>query len=481
MTTIDLKQIESAELPPELVLISDNIKSLGGTTYIVGGWVRDCLLKINSNDFDLEIHGLEFDELRSILSAHGRPNLVGKAFGVITMSIKGINYDFSFPRTESKTGVGHKGFLVKPDKNLTFEIAASRRDFTIYSMGIKLPEMTLADPFNGISDLKKGVLKHVSDAFSEDPLRALRAVHFAARFNLKVDKQTLELCSKQPLDELPNERIFAELQKLLLKSKKPSIGLEVMRISGILKFFPELKALVGVKQDPEWHPEGDVWEHNNLVVDEAAIIRDTEINSDDPNSKFEKLALMFGALCHDFGKPATTIFKDGRWRSPSHDVRGVKKTHQFLARITNDQKLIKRVTDYVREHLKPALYYNARHNIKPSTIRRLSTKINITRLLRIAKADHFGRHTPDALEKRFEAGDWLLKKSQELDVLSNTPKPLLTGKILLSLGLKPGPKLGDLIKKSFEIQLDEGWGSPEQAIDWAKKNLPQRRGGAEEK
>jgi tRNA nucleotidyltransferase (CCA-adding enzyme) len=215
-----------------------------------------------------------------------------------------------------------------------------------------------------------------------------------------------------------------------------------MRKMDLLRFFPELKALVGVKQDPEWHPEGSVWEHNNLVIDAAAEIRDRDIEADRPDTDLEKTSLMFGALCHDFGKPCTTILKDGRWRSPGHDVAGEKPTRLFMARLTKDTKLTERVVSYVREHLKPALYYKVRHEIKPSAIRRLSLRVNIEKLVRMAKSDHFGRLTQDAMERRFEAGDWLLEQSRLLNVLDEQPKPLLTGKMLLSLGVKPGPIMG---------------------------------------
>jgi len=256
----------------------------------------------------------------------------------------------------------------------------------------------------------------------------------------------------------------------LLLAPKPSIGLEYLKEMKLLKYFPELEALIGVKQDPIWHPEGDVWEHNLKVIDEAAEIRDQEFEGG-LDSEFEKMAMMLGALCHDFGKPKVTIFKKGRWRSPGHEAVGEKPTLSFLSRITKDQQLIKQVVAYVKDHLKPAMYFKVRSEIKPSAIRRLSLRIDIKKLVRMAKADHFGRTTPDAIEKRFEAGDWLLEQSQKLDVLDNRPKPLLTGKLLISLGMSPGPQMGNLIRESFELQLEDQIKTIEDVVQWAKNKL----------
>ncbi|MDQ3000274.1 MAG: polynucleotide adenylyltransferase [Fibrobacterota bacterium] len=458
-------KISSDILPKRLLQIAMEINQAGGSIYVVGGWVRDLLLDIPCHDYDLEVYGLEMEMLFNILVRHAKPNLVGKSFGIITMRIDGLNFDFAFPRTENKTGPGHKGFSVNSDPFLSFEAASSRRDFTINSMGIKIPEMELADFHNGFRDLQSKVLRHVSDAFSEDPLRVLRAIQFAARFELDIAPETQELCRKLPLAELPMERIYGEFRKLLLKAKRPSLGLEWMRKLGLLDHFPELKALIGVQQEPEWHPEGDVWIHNNMVVDEAAKLRLDEYG------EFENMALMLGALCHDFGKPACTVFSDGRWRSPAHDVRGERPTRSFLDRLTHETALVEAVVAYVREHLKPALLYNARAEIKPSAIRRLALRVDIEKLVRVARADHFGRTTPDALAREFPAGEWLLDQSRLLNVLTNKPKPYLMGRFLLSLGMKAGPDVGKLIAESFELQLEGEIADVAAAEAWARARL----------
>ena len=452
-------------LPKRLLEISADINQAGGAIYLVGGWVRDMLLDIPSHDYDLEVYGLDMERLFNILVRHAKPNLVGKSFGVITMRIDGLNFDFAFPRTENKTGPGHKGFSVASDPFLTFAAASSRRDFTINSMGIKIPEMVLEDHHGGMRDLNAGLLRHVSDAFSEDPLRVLRAVQFAARFEMDIHPDTQELCRRLQLAELPSERIYGEFRKLLLKARRPSLGMEWMRKLGLLPYFPELEALIDVQQEAEWHPEGDVWIHNNMVIDEAAKLRREEYG------EFDNMALMLGALCHDLGKPACTVFSEGRWRSPAHDVRGEGPTRAFLGRLTHETALVETVVAYVREHLKPALLYKARSEIKPSAIRRLALRVDIEKLVRVARADHFGRTTPDALAREFPAGEWLLEQSKLLNVLDEKPKPFLTGKFLLSLGMKPGPDVGKLIAESFELQLEGELVDVAETEAWAKARL----------
>ncbi len=453
-------------LPTPLLTIATDVKAAGGEAYLVGGWVRDYLMGSPSGDYDVEVYGLALDPLLAILKKHGKPNLVGKAFGVITMTLKdGSVYDIAFPRTEKKVGDGHRGFDVTPDPSLDFATASSRRDFTVNAMGLRLPDFALVDCHGGRADLEARLLRHVSPAFSEDPLRALRAVQFAARFEFDIHPATQALCAAQPLEELPRERLFAEFKKLMLRAARPSVGLEWLRRMDMLRYFPELAALIGVPQEPEWHPEGDVWTHTLMVVDQAARLRRQCADEG------EALALMFGALCHDLGKPATTVYKDDRWRSPAHEGRGEKPARTFLARLTNEVGLADEVANYVREHLKPSQLYKVRDTLRPAAIRRLALRIDIEKLVRLARADHLGRTNEEALAGLFPAGDWLLEESRNLDVLAQKPVPFLTGKYLLSLGLKPGPELGRLIAESFELQLEGELADLAAAEAWARGRL----------
>ena len=346
------------KLPAELTKLANAIHQQGGQPILVGGSVRDYLLgQIIPKDLDLEVYHLEANELEMVLSQFGKVLRVGKSFGVLKLVTENAEYDVSLPRRESKTGKGHKGFLVNADPQMTFEEASARRDFTINSIGFDPIHQLWLDPHHGQEDLRKGVLRHVGPAFAEDPLRVLRGAQFAARLNFQLAPETIKLCQTLDLNELSRERLLGEFKKLLLRAERPSIGLEILRQTKSLRFFPELEALIDVPQDPTWHPEGCVWTHTLMVVDEAAKLRVGEEKAD--------LVLMFGALCHDFGKPETTIWKDGHWRSPAHDVLGMQPTEKFLRRLTDEASLIEKVTVLVREHLRPSMLYNDREKVTP--------------------------------------------------------------------------------------------------------------------
>ncbi len=449
---------------PELSKIAKDIAKSEGRSILVGGAVRDhCMGRKISKDLDVEIYGLSPEVLETILKKYGDIHAVGKSFGVLKLKTSDAEYDFSLPRSESKTGKGHRGFMVTPDSAMSYKQAASRRDFTVNSIGYDLLTQELLDPFDGLGDLKRKVLRHIGSSFSEDPLRVLRAMQFAARLEFEIAPETVELCCQLDLAELSRERIFEEFRKLLLKAKRPSIGMEVAKRLGILSYFPELYALIGVQQDPEWHPEGDVWIHTLLVLDEAAALRKGEEKQD--------LGLMFGALCHDFGKPLTTKFLRGRWRSLAHDVEGVVPTERFLRRMTDDRTLIEQVKTLVKEHLRPIQLFNDRLRINSGTIRRLALRVNIPELVLLARADYFGRTLTQEERKCFEAGDWLLDEAERMDVYDEAPRPLLMGRHLLALGMSPGPEIGIILKQAFERQLNGDFLGEDDAISWAESNL----------
>ena len=453
------------QVSSELNKIAQAITRSKGRGILVGGAVRDHFIDQRiSKDLDVEVFGLSMEKLEFVLKQFGNIHAVGKSFGVLKLKTTTAEYDFSLPRREQKTGKGHRGFKIITEPEMSFKEAASRRDFTVNSMGYDLLNNNILDPFEGIDDIKHRKLRHVGPTFAEDPLRVYRAMQFSARLEFKISAQTAKLCRKLELSELPKERIFEEFRKLLLKAKRPSIGLKNAKQLGVLNYFPELKALVGVPQDPKWHPEGDVWTHTLMVLDEAAKLR-TGIEKKD-------MVLMFGALCHDFGKPLTTKFLRGRWRSPSHDTEGINPTLQFMQRLTDDSDLIKQVTSMVKEHLRPIQLFNERDRINSGTIRRLALRVRIPDLILLAKADYLGRNMT---EKRdcFEAGDWLLAEAERMDVKDDRPRPLLMGKHLLKLGMSPGPEIGKILKLAFEKQLNGDLHTNDQAISWAKSNYPE--------
>jgi tRNA nucleotidyltransferase (CCA-adding enzyme) len=443
---------------PKVVEIARAIRSAGGRALLVGGCVRDRLLGQESKDQDVEVFGLDLPALDAVLARFGEVIAIGRAFGVL--QIKGVAIDFSLPRRDSKVGAGHKGFTIAFDPGLDFATAARRRDLTINSIGFDPLSEEILDPHGGRADLQLGVLRATDPAhFSEDPLRGLRVAQFAARFEMRVDPELARLCRALDLSELSGERVLEEWRKLLLKGVRPSLGLEFLRETDLLRFFPELAALVGVPQDPEWHPEGDCWVHNQMVVDEAARLRDG--GPDDA-------VLMFGALLHDVGKPPTTVTENGRVRSPSHDVRGVPLAAAFLERMRAPTELVARVSAMVEHHLAPALF--VKNGATAKGYRRLARKLasagaSVELLLRVARADHLGRTTDEALARRFPAGDEFLAKARELAVEQKPPRDVVLGRHLIARGLTPGVEFGQILERCRELQDETGWDDPERILD----------------
>ena len=444
--------------------IAASVREAGGRALIVGGWVRDRLMRreANSKDVDVEVYGLPSDRVRSLLESLGRVEAVGESFQVYKIG----EIDVSLPRRESKSGRGHRGFDVSGDPSMTFEEAARRRDFRINAIAWDPLTGEYLDPYDGRGDLERRVLRAVDPAtFSDDSLRALRAVQFAARFELTLDRQTRELCRSMSLDDLPPERVWGEVEKLLL-APRPSIGLALALDLGIVaRLFPELQALVACPQEPEWHPEGDVWVHTLQVVDQ------TRQRIDDL-PRPQQLALMLGAVCHDFGKPATTAEMDGRIRSLDHEEQGVAPALLFLDRLNihsiDGYDVRRQVAGFVAQHLKPGAWFKVRDEVGDGAFRRLAHKVDLELLARLAKSDCLGREPG-----RFDcsAMDWFLERARALGVEHRPPPPILLGRHLLEIGLTPGPRVGEILKAVYEQQMDGSVTTLEDAIAAARRLL----------
>jgi tRNA nucleotidyltransferase (CCA-adding enzyme) len=427
---------------------------------IVGGWVRDRLMGRPSKDVDVEVFGIPAERLKTLLDAIGRVDTVGEAFTVY--KVAGV--DVALPRRESKLGRGHKGFEVTGDPSLSLAEAARRRDFTINAISWDPLTDDYVDPHGGRLDLERRVLRAVDpQTFSDDSLRVLRAIQFAARFDLTLDPATRELCRAIPLNDLPPERIWTEIEKLLLQAPRPSVGLELALDLGVIdRLFPELRGLVGCPQEPEWHPEGDVWVHTLLVVDRAR-------ERIDDLSRPHQIALMLGALTHDVGKPATTAVIDGRIRSMNHEEEGVRPAAALLDRLNvhsfDGFDVRREVLGMVANHLKPGAFYKTRDRVGDGAFRRLAAKIDLELLARVAKADCLGR-TGDF---DCSAMDWFLERARALGVQHAPPAPLVLGRHLLALGLEPGPKIGEILRAIYEKQLDGEITTTEEGIEVARE------------
>ena len=469
----DIMAVKSRDmkLPQILITISDTVQQRGAKAIVVGGSVRDHYLQLPIKDYDIEVFGLDsLEELEEILGDLGSVNLVGKSFGVLKFSYDGDEYDFSFPRREEKISDGHRGFDVSVDAGMDFKEAALRRDFTINAMGYDIAEKKFIDPYGGLEDIKQKTLRHIDDiTFIEDPLRVYRAVQFCARFEYELADSSFRLCremvSDGSLEELAKERVYIEWKKLLSKALRPSIGLELFRKLGVLRYFPELEALIGTPQSPKWHPEGDVWIHTLLCVDAMAVIlytQNTQYNEE------QKILYLFAILCHDLGKPTTTtIDDDGNIKSIGHEHAGVPIAKSFMGRLTDEHSLIEGILPLVEQHLKPSQFYRA--NSSDKAIRRLATKVSIEDLVVVAKADFLGRTTDEAQSGIYRAGEWLLERSKLLSVKKSPLANLLQGRDLVELGFEPSPKFGKILDEVYELQLDGIINNKDEAIAYIKE------------
>jgi tRNA nucleotidyltransferase (CCA-adding enzyme) len=456
----------------KVVALARVIHDAGGRALLVGGCVRDELMGNEPKDWDLEVYGLAPERLREILDGFGSVNAVGEAFTVYKL---GHDLDVSIPRRERKSGRGHRAFVIEGDPAMSVEEATRRRDFTINAILQDPLTGELIDPFGGRQDIDACVLRAVSaETFVEDSLRVLRAAQFAARFEFQIEPETVALCQTMDLSDLPAERVWGELEKLLLRARRPSIGLDWLnKLGAIEKVFPEIQSLVGVPQDPEWHPEGDVFVHTMLVVDRARELIDGLTYS-------RQVTVMLAALAHDFGKPPTTQFLEGRWRSRGHEEAGVEPTTRFLDRInvhTIDGYDVRRqVIALVREHLKPGEFYKKRDEVGEGAFRRLARRCEPDLLYRVAKADSLGRNADWVPREKWygaEAQEWFVQRAKALDVENRAPDPLLLGRHLLELGVQPGPRMGEITRAVYEMQLDGRVRTLDEAISEARRLVDQ--------
>jgi tRNA nucleotidyltransferase (CCA-adding enzyme) len=449
--------------PPVAEAMARAIASAGGRALIVGGWVRDRLLGSASKDVDLEVYGLQPGALRGVLEQFGPVNAVGESFTVYKVA----DIDVALPRRESKSGRGHKAFTVEGDPSMPIADAARRRDFTVNAIAWDPLTGEYLDPFDGRGDLlDRRVLRLVDpQTFADDSLRVLRGIQLSARFGLEMEGSTREVCRRIPLDDLPAERVWGEIEKLLLLAPRPSDGFRLARDLGVVsRLFPELEALDGCPQEPEWHPEGDVWVHTLMVVDRAR----TRI---DDLGHPQQVTVMLGAVCHDLGKPPTTAVVDGRIRSMDHEQAGVAPTRQLLDRLNIHSiggfDVRAQIEGIVAHHLKPLAFFKSSTPVGDGAFRRLAQKVNLELLARVAQSDCEGRLG------NFDCSGigWFLDRARALGVEHQPPAPIVRGRDLIALGVAPGPAMGELLRAIYEQQLDGRVASLDEGLTLARALL----------
>jgi tRNA nucleotidyltransferase (CCA-adding enzyme) len=458
--------------------VARRVQEAGGRALLVGGAVIDIIQGREPKDLDLEVYSLGWDQLVSIF-VDCSPKTVGAAFGILKIQVDGADLDLNIPRTDNKVGLGHSDFAVVMDPRMSVREAARRRDFTINTLARDPITGELHDPFGGLADLEAGILRATDpELFVQDPLRALRAMQLLARKAKTVEPATVALIRGMvdEFDHLAPERVFEEWRKLLLKAEKPSVGLQFLVDCGWIVKFPELSRLRGVGQSPEWHPEGDVWTHSLLAVDAAAQLRASL-----PEEDRELIA--FSALLHDVGKFETTVTPEKvaagadpalLWTAYGHDQKGMEPADRFMQRLTGAEGgkvLRKKVTRLVGEHMQPFQLSSgaAQRGAWSRLHRRLSADgVGLVQLASVCRCDACAT-SADWRTRSLASGEpnWEHRTSEEVlnwaeEFQNAPPDPKVLGRHLIERGVKPGPKMGELLKKCLELQdANPAWGIDE--------------------
>jgi tRNA nucleotidyltransferase (CCA-adding enzyme) len=469
----------------EVLKVCEAVSKAGGRAMIVGGWVRDRLLGIESKDYDIEVYRMEPSILRDALAKIAPVNTVGEKFSVYKLAFKSqegerFEIDVSIPRRESKTGRGHRRFLIEGDPDMTFEEAARRRDFTINAILYDPLTDEIIDPFGGVEDLKRRALKAVAaDTFIDDSLRVLRAVQFAARFEMTIDPQTVDLCRSIDLSDLPRERIWGEMEKLLTLASRPSIGLDAaLAVGALASLLPEIHALAEVESRAV--PDQSPFHITKRALDEAAKLA---IGL----SKEKRVALMLAVLCRELGNPQSGNPQSGKLQSENlqsenpesgkplqavaaDEARSVveiavEQTRALLNRLgvhtMSGYDVRSQTLALARERLKPIEFYRQRDSAPDGLFRRLARRVDIDLLYRAEKACALARGDSTVAE------DWFIEKARALGVEHGPPAPLLLGRHLIEAGLAPGPRMGELLRRIYDLQLDGQINTLEEALQAA--------------
>lgn len=431
--------------------IAYKVSLAGGRAYFVGGFVRDRILKSETKDIDIEVHGVFPEKLREILDSCGSTLEFGESFGIY--SLKGFGIDIALPRSERATGRGHRDFLISVDPFIGTKKAAERRDFTVNSLMEDVLTGEITDHFGGMKDIENRILRHVNDlSFSEDALRVLRLAQFSARFGFSVAEETKELCRNIDLSSLSRERVEGELKKALLQAGKPSVFFEVLReIDGLRVWFSELEGLIALPQNPVFHPEGDVWVHTMQVLDRGAEYRD-RVKS--------PYAFMLSALCHDFGKITSTREIDGALHSYNHESEGLPIAEAFLSRITNERDIISYVLNMVLLHMKPGVMVKAGSSMKAFN-RLFDNSVCPEALIYLSLCD--GGHRDEGMKNEL---------FERLGVFNEImSRPFVQGRDLIEAGFTPCKEFSEILKYAHKLRLAgiEKESALKQTLTYAEK------------
>lgn len=447
-------------IPNNIQAICKDIHVAGGEPLIVGGAVRDHLMGEQPKDFDIEVGGMNEAALVQVLQRWGRVNLVGSDFGVIKVWLSdGQELDFSLPRRERKikSGRNHRDFIIEIDPEMSIEERMARRDFTMNAIGFNPITGDIIDPFDGQIAILIRQIVPTSERVKEDPIRVLRAMQFAARFNMTISRWDMLRQMRADFFKMDEnkrrDRSWIEWEKWASKGKYPSAGLKLLQRVGWLD--KELD-LVGVPQDPRHHPEGDAWNHVGEVVDWMHRICERE-----EITGVRRLALMFAALLHDCGKKThTQIHPDGRITSHGHEEAGVEPAQRWMENNGVPKLIQERVLPLVRHHMAGRFGDQP----SPAAIRRLALKVDLRDLILLIEADCRGRgQAGQGVPAQVRE---MMRVAKEIHVFDRQPEPILKGRHLIERGMKPSPQFKVILDAAFEAQLDGQFSNIEGAQEW---------------
>jgi len=449
---------------PEL---ARRVAGAGGRIVVVGGWVRDALRGRASHDVDLEVFGLDEDAIDPLLTGLSFSPRVGRQVPVWRRLRDGI--DLAYPRG------GADAYHPEHPESLesAFRIAARYRDLRINAIGWDPVADLVIDPWEGLADLRAGRLRAVdSQTFATDPLRLLRVARLAAVLDARPDGELCALCRGIEFGAVAVERVAGELARMLLDPERPSGGFALLAELGRLDVFAPIERLVAVPQDPIWHPEGDVFVHTLMVLDRAwGIAREVEGEA--------ILILMLAALCHDLGKPETTTFEGNRVRSLAHEEPSARRAREWLAQLRFPERVVRTVGVLVANHLAPSQL--VRQASGPRAYRRLARRLagdgaSLGLLEKLARADHLGRTTEEALAGRYDAGTAFLASADAAEVREAPRSDVVTAQDLIARGIAPGPELGRLLRRCREIEDETGFRDADRILArcLARRGRPSR-------
>ena len=426
---------EELELVKNIAL---SVDKMGGSTYYVGGYVRDELMGIECKDIDIEVHWISPDTLEDILDKFGERIEIGKSFGIY--NLKGCSIDIAMPRSERALGNGHRDFHVDIDPFIGTKKACARRDFTINALMKNVITGEIVDYFGGVNDLNSGVIRHVNDkTFAEDALRVLRAAQFASRFGFSIADETVSLCKKMSLKDLSSERVFDELTKALLKSSTPSLFFKnLLNMDKLSEWFPEVQQLIGIEQSKIHHAEGDVWNHTMMVIDEAAKRRELAK---------KPLGFMLAALTHDFGKTICTKVINGQVHAYMHETEGLPIIQQFINRLTSENALTKYVLNMAQLHMQPNAMAADKSSIK-ATNKMFDRSIEPWDLVHLAQCDRLGKIS---CIEHVSSEPFLTERLKIFEEYMS--RPYVMGRDLKDVGIEPNENYKDLLLYAHKLRL----------------------------